>query len=276
MNIGAHVSIRGGLPKAPERAAAFGCECFQIFTRSPRGRPAKPIATSTSREFKQACRVYGQKAWYVHAPYYLNLASGDENLQSLSVRIIREELERGSAIGAAALMTHLGSAGGCDTRAALRRATANIQKVLKGYRGRTKLLVENAAGGAAVLGKTFEELSEVIDDAAGRCGICIDTQHAFASGYDLRGKTKVHDTLGAFDRLVGLEHLALIHCNDSKTLCGSGIDRHEHIGDGHIGVRAFRFLLNDPRLRRIDFVVETKLKRVAEDVALLKRQRRGR
>lgn len=276
MYIGAHVSIAGGLPNAPKSAAARGCECFQIFTRSPRGGKARAITAGMARMFREACLKHEQHAWYVHTPYYVNLASMDQRVGELTVRIIREELERGNALGASAVSTHLGSAGESDPAGALKTTLKNIELILEGYRGDCRLLVENAAGPDAILGRSFEDLLAVVEATGGRCGVCLDTQHAFASGYDLRDEKTVTQTLERFDRVIGLRHLCLIHSNDSKSPLGSRKDRHEHIGKGAIGKRGFRALLADNRLAGVDFILETKLEGSKKDVRVLKQLRAGK
>lgn len=270
MRIGAHVSIQGGLPNAPRNAREVGCECFQIFTRSPRGGPAKDITPALVREFRRACEASEQAAWFIHTPYYVNLASADKRIQEMSVRIVREELERGRAIAAGAVMTHMGAARDDDAEVALERAVDSIRRAIRGYRGRTRLLVEIAAGSGSVVGRSFAELCKVVHATRGRCGVCLDTQHMFASGYDIRGAQEVSETLDEFDRVVGIEHLRLIHVNDSKVPLASRKDRHEHIGDGMIGKRGFRALLSDPRLGPIDLILETRLEGVARDIRTLK------
>jgi deoxyribonuclease-4 len=274
MLLGAHVSIQGGLPKAPERAAELGCECFQIFTRSPRGGPAKELTAELVRDFRRACDQHEQNAWYIHTPYYINLASTDGRIYSASIKVVREELERGSAIGASAAMTHLGSAGDANRAEALNRVIAAVKKILSGYRGATPLLAEIAAGSGGILGDSFEELAAVVKASRGRCGICFDTQHAFASGYDLRTAKTVGRTLDEFDKVIGLKHLALSHCNDSLTLLGSHKDRHSHIGQGEIGRKGFRAILKESRLQNIDFILETRTEGVRGDLKLLKRLRK--
>jgi len=276
MNIGAHVSIQGGLVKAPHNALRAGCECFQIFTRSPRGGPAKPITTEIAEEFRSACDETGQRAWYVHTPYYINLASTDGRIAKMTVEIVREELERGSTIGATAVMTHMGAAKGDDVQSSLGRVIDCLRRVLKGYRGATQLLVEIAAGSGSIVGRRFEELAAVVERAKGRCGVCLDTQHMFASGYDIRTEETVGRTLDEFDAVVGCEHLKLIHSNDSKVPLGSRKDRHQHIGRGEIGVKGFEALLREPRLADIDFVMETRIDSVAEDIRILKSLRNKR
>jgi deoxyribonuclease-4 len=275
MRIGAHVSIQGGLPNAPRNAHELGCECFQIFTRSPRGGPAKPITTDIAREFRRACESSRQAAWYIHTPYYVNLSSTDTRIRELSIRIVREELERGRTIGAAAVMTHLGAAGEEGADDALQRAIDNIRAALDGYRGRTRLLAEIAAGSGSIVGRSFAELSAVVRATRGRCGVCLDTQHMFASGYDVRDAGAVSATLDEFDSVVGLEHLRLLHVNDSKVPFASRKDRHEHIGRGMIGKQGFAALLSEPRLGDVDWVLETRREGVAGDVRVLKSLRRG-
>jgi deoxyribonuclease-4 len=270
MNIGAHVSIRGGLINAPRNAGRAGCECFQIFTRSPRGRLAKPITPEIAREFRTACAETGQMAWYVHTPYYINLASDDTRIADMSVRIVREDFERATAIGATALMTHMGGARGGDAGSALTRVIENIRRITDGYHGATQFLVEIATGSGSIVGTSFEELAAVIERTDGRCGVCLDTQHMFASGYDIRSAEAVGRTLDEFHAVVGCEHLKLLHANDSKVPLGSRKDRHEHIGKGAIGLEGFGSLLREPRLAHVDFVMETRSEGIEKDVRILK------
>jgi deoxyribonuclease-4 len=271
MLFGAHVSIQGGIEHAPANAARIGCECFQIFSRSPRGGPAKPLTNESVRAFHEACEMHGQKAWYIHTPYYINLASGDRRIRSASIKIIREELERGCAIGALAVMTHMGSAGIESKTEGLKRAVQGIVSVLQDYKGTTQLLVEIAAGSGGIIGSTLEELAAAVKRTKGRCGVCFDTQHAFASGYDLRTPRAVRETIQEFDDIVGLEHLKLSHCNDSLTPFGSRKDRHSHIGEGLIGKNGFRAIVRNTHFRRINFILETKPEGVPEDLKLLKK-----
>ncbi|MFH1755026.1 MAG: deoxyribonuclease IV [Candidatus Latescibacterota bacterium] len=270
MLFGAHVSIQGGIHNAPANAADLGCDCFQIFSRSPRGGPAKSLSKEIIHAFREACERSGQKAWYIHTPYYINLATNKRSLQSLSIRIVREELERGCAIGADAVMTHMGSCGDDPKTGGLDRCIHAVTEVLTGYRGKTKLLVEIAAGSGGIIGSTFEELACVVERTRGRCGVCFDTQHAFASGYDLRTPRAVQNTVDEFDAVIGLQHLKLSHCNDSLTPLGSRKDRHSHIGEGLIGDKGFRAIVRNPRLQQINLILETKPAGVTADLKLLK------
>jgi deoxyribonuclease-4 len=276
MLFGAHVSIKGGLPEAPKRAAAFGCECFQIFSRSPRGGRAPALTRKTIKAFRRACDDAAQASWYIHTPYYINLASDVPRIRSASIQVVREELERGRAIGAAAVMTHLGSAGKGSRPDAMKRAVAGIRRVLEGYRGKTGLLVEIAAGSGGILGSSFEEIARIVDASGGRCGVCFDTQHAFASGYDLRTVAALENTLDLFEEIIGLENLRLIHVNDSMVPLGSGKDRHEHIGRGRIGEDGFRAIVGEARLQGVDGVLETRIERVDMDLRRLKKMRAER
>jgi deoxyribonuclease-4 len=188
----------------------------------------------------------------------------------MSVEIVREELERGRAIAAGAVVTHMGSAGESDRDTALARTVDSVRRVLSGYRGRTRLLVENAAGSASVVGTGFAELAEVVRATRGKCDVCLDTQHLFASGYDIRDSRALGVTLDEFDEVVGIDNLKLLHVNDSKVPFASRKDRHEHIGRGLIGRRGFRALMLEPRLSGIDVILETRLEGVARDVRTLK------
>lgn len=162
MRIGAHVSIAGGIWNAPERAAAIGCECFQLFTRSPQGGAAPPLIDEVVTKFRRACEQYNQRLWVVHTPYYINLASLEARTRENSVRIIREELERASAIGARYVMTHLGSAREVGEEHGRAYVIEGLARVLDSYDGSAKFLIEISAGTGAIIGDTFEEIAEII------------------------------------------------------------------------------------------------------------------
>lgn len=272
--IGAHVSIAGGIWNAPERAAALGCECFQMFTRSPRGGPMAigPLTDEVVVKFRRACDDYRQQLWVVHTPYYINLASPEERTRQASIRIIREELERASTIGATYIMTHLGSArevGGSQGRAFV---IDGLRRILDGYAGSAQFLIEISAGAGAIIGGTFEEIAEILasldrDDV----GVCFDTQHAFASGYDLRTPEAVADTMRRFDATIGCSRLKMSHIQDSKAALGEHKDRHEHIGRGHIGTDGICAVAQHSSFRDLPLILETKDgPERTEDVRLLK------
>jgi len=259
MHIGAHVSIAGGVEQAPLNAAKAGCECFQMFTRSPRGGSAPVLDKGVVNQFKKNCQKHKLDNYYIHTPYYINLASSSNRIRFGSIKVIRDDLERGSLLGAKALMTHLGSSKDLGKDKALKKIIEGVKKILDGYTGTTQFLIENSAGsGGTIIGDTFEEIGQIIKALPKYdIGVCFDTCHAFVSGYDLRTKQAVEKTLENFDKLIGLSKLRLMHANDTKTDLGSHIDRHEHIGYGKIGPEGFKVLLHHPALKNIDFVLET-------------------
>ncbi|MFA6973648.1 MAG: deoxyribonuclease IV [Parcubacteria group bacterium] len=269
MNIGAHVSIAGGIINAPKNASLWGCECLQMFTRSPQGGPTPELTPEIIEEFKMHVTRYAIREIYIHAPYYINFASANNRIRYGSVKAIRDELERGSLIGAKYVMTHLGSAKDLGESEGTKKTIEMLQKTLDGYAGSTKLLLENSAGAGAIIGDNLKELSEVIKKVKSPAiaGICLDTQHSFASGYDWRDFEK---TINRIDQEIGLDQIKLFHCNDSQTDFASNKDRHEHIGQGQIGLDAFKNILTFAEKNNIDLICETEWPAVQEDVKLLK------
>ena len=280
MKFGAHVSIAGGIPNAPANAANLGCEVFQIFSRSPRGGKAAEITKEIAGNFQAECKKYKQAASYIHAPYYINFASENNRIRFGSISIIRDELERASALGVKAIMTHLGSAKDTTPEQAIKITAEGIAKALKGYKGGAKLLLELSAGSGLVIGATFEDMAKIIQGAEkilkkkNIIGVCLDTAHVFASGYDLRDKKAVAETINKFDKTIGLNRLGVIHANDSIVDLGEKKDRHEHIGKGKIGLDGFKALINHPKLKDVNMVVETPSPEgMKKDIALFKKFR---
>lgn len=272
MKFGAHVSIAGGVQHAPVNAAKIGCEVFQMFTRSPQGGPAPKLTDDVLSSFAENCRSGKIKEWVVHAPYYINLCSGDEKLRINSSRIIREELERASQLKAAYVMFHPGSAKDVGEAEGVRLAIEGLKRVMDGYVGVTKLLIEISAGSGMIVGDSFEENAAMLDGLGHPdVGICFDTAHAFASGYDLRDKKTVERTFKQFDDIVGLKKLKAIHANDSKVELGARKDRHEHIGQGFIGKKGFEALVAHPKLKNVNFYLETEPEGVEKDLKVLKK-----
>ena len=272
MKFGAHVSIAGGIDKAPSRAHELGCECFQIFTRSPRGGIPPPLDSKIIDTFLNECSKYDLSDYYVHTPYYINLASENENIRSASISIIKEDLKRGSSIGVKYVMTHLGSSKGIGKSQALAKVIEALRRVLDQATYTAKLLLENAAGQGEIIGDTFDELAEILDKVEEPdLGICLDTAHLLASGYDIRTKVAVNNTIQDFDSIVGLAALKLLHGNDSKAGLGERKDRHEHIGKGKIGEIGFKSIVNNTRLKHLDMIVETPVEKVGDDIRNLKR-----
>lgn len=274
MKIGCHVSIAGGVQNAPKRAADLGCEVFQLFTRSPQGGPAPELTEDVVTEFKSEMKKCNQEDCYIHTPYYINFASIKENVRKASVRVVREELERGSLIGAKYVMTHLGSAKDYENKEdALDVVARSVEEIMQGYRGNTVFLLEISAGTGAIIGSTFEELEYILRNSDGSIGICLDSAHMFASGYDIKSDDGFKETVAMIEGTVGLDRIKLIHANDSMVGLGEKKDRHEHIGDGKIGINGFENLMR--QFPKIDMILETDHDKIEEDIKKLKKLRSG-
>jgi deoxyribonuclease-4 len=269
MKIGCHVSIAGGIHNAPKRAFDLGAECLQIFTRSPQGGKAPELTKEILESFSAQIKEYKLGAVVVHTPYYINFASVNNRIRYGSISVVRDELERASLIGAQYVMTHLGSAGELDEDEATDKTIEMLKKTLDGYAGSAELLIENAAGSGKIMGATFSQIKKIIKGVAHPKlnGICMDTQHSFASGYDWRD---FDATLKKIDAELGLEKIKLIHANDSLTDLASKKDRHAHIGQGLIGTEAFQKIVQFAEKNGIDMVLETDHDAVKEDIELLK------
>lgn len=274
--IGAHVSSAGDISQTPERAHEIGCECFQFFSRPPQGGPAKSISGEQAVKFKSFC-VQSKLDAYIHTPYYINLASINPKIYHGSIKVIREELERGDQLGCMAVMTHLGSMKDTGTEAGLKKVVAGLAEIMNGYNGQTRLLIENSAGAGSIIGDSFEEIKLIIEaEELGKypIGVCFDTCHAFSSGYDLRDKKAVEETFKKFDETIVLKKLKLIHANDSMTELGSHKDRHEHIGDGFIGQEGFQAIVDFAKKNSVNMILETpKDGKDLDDIKVLKKLR---
>ncbi|MBI4138878.1 deoxyribonuclease IV [Candidatus Uhrbacteria bacterium] len=275
MKFGAHVSIAGGVQNAPLNAAKIGCEVFQMFSRSPQGGPAPKLTPDIVDAFRKNCEDNRLEQWVIHSPYYINFASGEERIRSSTARIIREELERGTALGASYVMFHPGSAKDLGEKEAMKLCIDGIKNVLDGYAGSTKLLIEISAGAGMVMGDTFEEVAEMLEGVGHpELGVCFDTAHAFASGYDLRTAEAVAMTFKKFDETIGLKRLKMSHCNDSKVDLGERRDRHEHLGKGFIGLDGFKAIVGYKKFSPdFNLFLETEPDGVENDLKILKKFR---
>lgn len=281
MKFGAHVSIRQSIHLAVDRAAAIGAECLQIFVGSPRQWREIVYADDDLDLFIAKRRRTGLDPLVAHTAYLINLGAGDMELYRKSTGALIYALRAMDRLGGLGAITHLGSRGARSWEAALARVTAALTVALEATE-RAMILLEHSAGAGGHLGGTFEELAEILDrmDHHPRLGVCLDSCHLFAAGWDIRTPEGVNQTLRAFDRTVGLRYLRAMHLNDSKAPLGSRVDRHEDIGAGRIGIRGFRALVNHPRLRRLAGFIETP--HFEEDVPdrrnleLLRRLRAGR
>ena len=274
MKFGAHISASGGVSNAPLNAAVLGLETFQFFSRPPQGSRVGPLHKDEITKFRDLCEKHGFEKCYIHAPYIINLASKEERIRNSSVEILRGELERGSQLGVTAMMFHPGSASGVGEEAGLKLVIDGIKKILKGYKGTTRFLIEISAGAGMVMGDTFEEVGAMLKGAEHEMlGVCFDTAHAFASGYDLRDADSVTKTMKAFDKHIGLDRLELSHCNDSKVDIGARKDRHEHLGKGFIGLDGFKAIVGSKGFKNVNLILETEPDLVADDLVILKKFR---
>lgn len=257
--MGAHVSSAGGVELAPGRAAEIGASALQLFTKPPQRWAESEITDEVADEFRRERSAAAIHVAASHDSYLINLATADGRLRERSARAFRAELERCERLGLDFLVTHPGHATGGDREAALRQNTELIGQTLQASPGAVRVLIETTAGGGSALGFRFEEIAALIDglpkDVRGRAGVCLDTAHVFAAGYDLRGDYS--GVMNEFDRLIGLDRLRLIHCNDSVGELGSRRDRHADIGDGELGEATFRALMSDVRLQNVPRVLET-------------------
>jgi deoxyribonuclease-4 len=272
MNIGCHVSIAGGIQNAPQRASELGCECFQMFTRSPQGGKATEFTKELITLFKIQNSKFKIREVYVHAPYYINFASADNRIRYGSVSVVREELERGNLLGAKYVMTHLGTAKDLGKTEAKKKTIEMLRKTLGSYFGKTRLLLENSAGAGLIMGDDLKDLGEIIKEVNHPqiAGICLDTQHSFASGYNWND---ISETFKRISDELGLDLIKLIHVNDSQSECGSKKDRHEHIGKGKINLESFADVVSFAERNKVDLILETKHEEVKEDIVLLKELR---
>ena len=269
MKIGCHISIAGGVFNAPQRASDLGCEVMQIFSRSPQGGKTPELTNEICEKFKLQAKTYKLQATYIHSPYYINFASADNRIRYGSVNAIKEELERASRLGAKYVMTHLGSAKDLGEKVGVEKTIEMLIETLENYKGSTKLLLENSAGAGAIIGDNLSELAHIIKKVKSKniAGICLDTQHSFASGYDWRD---FDATIKKIDKEIGIKNIKLIHANDSLTECGSNKDRHAHIGQGLIGLEAFEKIVQFANKNNIDMILETEHDEVMEDIEILK------
>ncbi len=260
MRLGAHESIAGGLQRCFERALSVGCDAVQLFVKSNRAWAVKTLTDGEIADFKAQAAATGIWPALGHASYLLNLGSPDDELWEKSWRMLAIELERSEALGLAGLVLHPGSHGGQGEEAGLERVARALGAVHAATPGfRSQVLLETTAGQGNSLGCRFEHLSWLLEHTAGgeRLGVCLDTCHVFAAGYELRTAAGYAETMAAFDARVGLQRLKAVHLNDCKGELGSGVDRHAHIGQGQIGLDGFRLVLNDARLDGLPGLLET-------------------
>ncbi|MEW6001431.1 MAG: deoxyribonuclease IV [Nitrospirota bacterium] len=274
--LGVHTSIVGGLHKSLERAKALECKTVQIFSHNPRGWAMRSISEKEISNFKSLRLGLDISPVYVHASYLINIASRNDNLRNRSVEMLIVEMYRADAIGADYVILHPGSASGDDEKISMNRAIDSLNRVAMFSQWEAGLLIENTAGERGDISSTITGLSHIINGVKGSliAGICIDTCHAFAAGYDIKTDKGIKGISDEIKKHIGLEKVKLIHLNDSRGKVGSGIDRHEHIGLGEIGMRGLREFINFRPFINIPLILETPKKSEFDDPMNLKRVRR--
>ena len=257
---GAHMSIAGGCHNAVTSAIEHDFDTVQLFTKNNNQWACKDFTDADITQFRDKLKQSRLKYPTAHDCYLINLASPDPVLYQRSIDAFTIEVQRAEQLGLTYLVTHPGTPTDGDGKAGLKRIVRALNKVHKRCPGfRVKVLLENTAGQGASLGWRFEHLAAILDEVLdpNRLGVCMDTCHTFAAGYALWPEEEYEKTMRSFHKLVGLPKLKVLHMNDSKKPLGSRVDRHEHIGQGHIGVDAFRLIVNDPRLAKLPMIMET-------------------
>jgi deoxyribonuclease-4 len=257
--IGFHAPIAGGLQNALLKAHALGCDTVQIFSRNPRGWSARPLEVEQIENFKRVRAETRIDPVVIHANYLINLAAADETIRAKSVASFREEIERGIALGCDYLVVHPGSAKNACEADGIRTCAESLREACERMElGAFRVLLENTAGQGACIGHRFEHLGEIMESCAElNLGVCFDTAHAFTAGYDLRDEDGFTATVEAIERNVGAANVRAVHFNDSKADYNSRVDRHWHIGQGHLGAEALRRVARAPQLAQAAFLLET-------------------
>ncbi len=258
--LGAHVSVAGGLEKALAAGERVGCDCLQIFVKNQRRWHAPRLADEQVAAFQVARRESRISPIVAHASYLLNLASPDGARRRQSVKALTDELQRCEALGVQSLVLHPGAHLTATPAEGIQRVVASLNKVHQATPGyRTRILLETTAGQGTSIGHEFEHIATILDRTRQpqRLGVCLDTCHLFAAGYDFRTVAAYETMISTLNSTIGVANLRCIHLNDSKRELGSRVDRHEHIGKGKIGKRGFAHFLNDPNLAGVPMILET-------------------
>ena len=256
---GAHMSIAGGMHKAFERGRSVRCRTIQIFLKSSNQWKARTLTDDDSMLFRVAREKSGISPVLAHDSYLINLASPDPDLHRKSLDAFVEEMRRANDLGVPCLILHPGAHLGAGVQAGINRVARALNRAIDRVGPPVRLLLETTAGQGSSLGSRFEELAAILERMRKpeRAGVCLDTCHIFAAGYDIRSREGYEKTLREFDRLIGVGRIQAIHVNDSLKDLGSRVDRHSHIGKGRIGLEAFQCLVNDPRFVDVPKILET-------------------
>ena len=272
LKLGAHMSVAGGTYKALQRGKEIGCTVVQVFTKNANQWAAKPISDEDAALFKSTCEETGYLPvdLVAHNSYLINLATPDDTLWEKSLQAFGHELDRCASLCIPGLVTHAGAHMGSGEEAGLARIAAGLDKVLTERQGQdVMVLLETTAGQGTSLCYCFEHLASVLEmlplENQNRVGICWDTCHLFAAGIDFTEEYKYERMVESFDRIVGLDKLRAIHMNNSKKGMGSRVDRHDHIGQGMLGLEPFRYIMNDPRLAHLPKILNSQGRRGRRD-----------
>ncbi len=257
MILGAHISLTKGLVGTVDLAQAVGATSMQFFSGNPRGWQTDLYNKKEVSQFRNKLEKTGLGPVFLHAPYLINLGSKNPHIYTNSISALGTAIKKCEQIGAEGVITHLGSGKGKQSRAdGIGRVVEAIGQIFKSTKG--NLILENSAGAGQIIGDTIEELSEIINQVGSkRLGVCLDTAHLFASGYDLKDKEEFDSMIDMFDKLVGIDKLKVLHLNDSKSKLDSKKDRHANIGQGEIGEQAFRNIVNHPNIKKLPGIIET-------------------
>ena len=265
--LGAHMSIAGKFENAIEQGASIGCTTIQIFTKSNRQWQANPITIAEANAFRAAAKASNIYPVVAHATYLINIGSPNTDIEKKSIAAVIDELARCQMLDIPYLVLHPGSHTDTDERQCLERIARNLDTILESTPDNTKILLETMAGQGSSVCYTFDKIGTILNLVRNknRIGVCFDTCHAFAAGYDFATPEAYNAMWEAFDKSIGLQHLYVIHVNDSLKERGSRVDRHADIGKGKIGLEAFSLLFNDPRFFDIPKILETPKENLADD-----------
>ena len=267
------MSVAGGVSKAVERAVVHGCEALQIFSKNASQWKGKPLDATEVRAFRTSIDDTGITPVVAHASYLINLATTFPLLREQSIAAFIDELDRADTLGLLGVVIHPGTCTAGSEADGLRLIAEAVRTAFRARpRKKTMVVLEHTAGQGRTLGHRFEHLATILTHLNGspRVGVCLDTCHLVAAGYDIVSETGYRETFAAFDRIVGLDRVKAFHGNDSKKPCGSRVDRHEHIGEGCLGLEPFRRLLNDRRFADLPILIETeKTSRSEKPVAIV-------
>jgi deoxyribonuclease IV len=278
MKIGIHVSSAGSIDKAVDNAVEIGCTAFQIFTRNPRGWNATPLSEKNILNFKKKLKAskIDRLAVCAHMPYLPNFSSPDKVSFNKSMISLIEETKRCSVLGIPYLVAHLGSHKGSGQEKGVMTVVKAFQKAAEKTPDDVTILLENSAGHKDSVGSDFEEFAKIFSQLVplGRFGVCFDTCHAFAVGYDIRTKTKAASTLDKFVKLVGKKNIKLLHLNDSKGRLGCSTDNHDHIGLGQIGDAGLRQFVKFAKSNNIPIILETPIDEKCDDIGNIRKTKK--